>query len=285
MAAGAPIECTAVMLDIRKFTKALDAAAAKQEEDFPAFITDFCSTVVLIAQTLSPTVHVASTGDGALLIFTEPGRHARAAFLTALLAEPVLNRLFHSERGVRLFGARAEQKDGYFVSAFGIGIESGKAWKVDAVVAGQVAFSTYLSGAINMAARLEAQCKRFYRAPIIVGLECRKLLDSEYHAAREKSDAAVRKQQDCASNQACVVAAEQDAKTAQAEMDAANIKLGLRYLNELLVDGMETPISAFRATPTFIHAHSSGEIARQVAGNDLSERYDDAVTKLRMRGT
>src|SRR5262249_11085665 len=124
--------------------------------------------------------YVNSTGDGVLILFLH-SLHVRQGFLAGLMLHLSLQDKCDEYNG------RARQGGCPKVS-FGIGVESGEVCGVRAgpeTADGPPRVETYVGPCINVAARVEALTKGYYRAHTIVAehaheLLCRGLLGQSY---------------------------------------------------------------------------------------------------------
>lgn len=167
-----PVPATALVVDLRGFTAELSRTHARPAErrrytellaSMNAAVVE--SAVLALPPAARPTfalrVHVASTGDGALLVFLDPegdGTHARAGFLASVLLRASL--------GTRC-AAYADASGGEV--SFGIGVESGTVSAVGAYPTGVgVPLATVIGGCINAAARVQDLTKVVHRTDVLL---------------------------------------------------------------------------------------------------------------------
>lgn len=166
-AVGAPVPATAVVVDLRGFTAELNRTSDEDgsRERYCGFLAEMNEAVITATElalepalraTAETIVHIGATGDGALVVFTHPERHAQHALLAALLLRRLL------ERDCRTYAvASAGDLD------FGIGVESGTVRTVGAY--GPRTLATYIGTCINVAARVQDLTKTIDRTHIVFG--------------------------------------------------------------------------------------------------------------------
>lgn len=222
------MECSALFLDVRNFTKQL--SDDKKKIDFINIIQEvyLCGLKTCESIVKKEQFYINSTGDGFLIVvFSE--KHYLEAFLLALLLHIRVTDLFKKHKWQNL------EEGAYY---FGIGLESGYVYKVVAQNNEGKKIETYLGDVINIASRLEALSKEHARAPIIYGLELNqflvsKLCNKNYKELMEK-----------AKNNAC------NSEEYHREMNEINSKLLSSYLFENRLKGVEKPMPVFRISPT-----------------------------------
>lgn len=168
-----PLPSSALVVDLRGFTAELTRTHGlpDQRRRYCEMLAAMNAAVVECAWLASAParrgaferlVHVASTGDGALLVFLDPGTHHRTAFLAALLLRADLARICEGYR--RSLGPDAAVID------FGMGLESGHVSGVGAYpTSGRgVALATWIGGCINAAARVQALTKDVHRTDVLL---------------------------------------------------------------------------------------------------------------------
>ncbi|HEV8717388.1 MAG TPA: hypothetical protein VGX03_31780 [Candidatus Binatia bacterium] len=186
-----PLPATTLLLDIRNFTPNLNVAKADDRgiNGFCHFLSAFyarCLNASLIALPtglrLRPPLHMSSTGDGVLILFTHEA-HIRHGFLAALLLHVALQQ--------HCAGYNAQQHEGACPqTSFGIGVESGRVSRVRAQSLGDPGaplVDTYIGPCINVAARAEGVSKLLHRtntviAPTTNTLLCERLFGEDYTA-------------------------------------------------------------------------------------------------------
>jgi class 3 adenylate cyclase len=170
---------TALVVDLRNFTPNLGAAEVddKGTNVFCSFLAEFhamcvesCLMSVPKSDRDDPPFVVWSTGDGVLVCFTAPEQHVKHAYLSALVMQNILRRVcvqYAKERGVQTCAP----------IGFGIGLESGEVWGVQAESNGSgPKVRTYVGPCINIAARAQEVSKTLYRARTILGPEANRAL-------------------------------------------------------------------------------------------------------------
>lgn len=234
------IPATALIVDIRDFTptyRSFDEAG--KVDQFFEFLEAFLD-VNRAACTASfdgepgDRLYLKSTGDGVLAVFEsapgEPaGMHALRAWLAALRLVERLPALFEPLGATR--GAR-----------FGIGVESGTVNRV-----GPGTLGTRIGHCINRAARLEPITKMFAKTMLVIGEQANQLLvktlvglDYAELLARTRVDS----------------------ERAWAELREANDALGVLWIGNLMLKGVEQPLHAFRASPLKLSASLGAMIER-----------------------
>jgi class 3 adenylate cyclase len=234
------IPATALIIDIRDFTptyRALDDAGSV--EQFFGFLEAFlevnrAACVESFDGDPGDRLNLASTGDGVLAVFEgapgePPGRHAVRAWLAALRLVERLPALFAP------FG----DKQG---SRFGIGIESGT---VNRIGPGKLA--TRIGHCINRAARLEPITKMFQGTMLVIGEQANQLLVQ----AIEGIDYA-----------GLLATTRVDKERAWAALRAANDALGVLWIGNLMLKGVERPLHVFRASPLQLSTNLAAMIER-----------------------
>jgi len=157
---------TAVITDLRNFSKTFKDYQNSGDERFMEFIEEYYFTINSLATTISEKVWMHSIGDGILAIFLDKDDHDKKGYAYILAAHKALNNL------CRKF---VEENPGTHIS-FGIGADSGNVWKV-----GKGYLNTYVGTVINRAARIEALTKGFGKATTAVGDSLYKSLLKEFY--------------------------------------------------------------------------------------------------------
>src|SRR5262249_52769147 len=151
-----PTEATSLIADLRNFTPLLNVCGrdAQGVSTFCHFLGDVYSVVLRCCLTAlprrlrsHPPLHINSTGDGALIVFTGEW-HFASGFLAAILLDRELR------RRCQLFAA-ANRGAGFPQTWFGIGVESGSVSRIVAqppVEWARPVIDTYVGECINVAA-------------------------------------------------------------------------------------------------------------------------------------
>jgi class 3 adenylate cyclase len=221
------IPATALIIDIRDFTptyRTLDDAGdvARFFEFLEAFLeVNRAACHESFDGDPGDRLYLKSTGDGVLAVFEgapgePPGHHAVRAWLAALRLVERLPALF----------ASLGDKQG---SRFGIGIESGTVNRI-----GPGKLGTRIGHCINRAARLEPITKMFHGTMLVIGEQANQLLVQ----ALEGVDYAE-----------LLATTRTDGERAWAALRAANDALGVLWIGNLALKGVERPLHAFRASP------------------------------------
>lgn len=221
------IAATALIVDIRDFTptyRRFDEAG--DVEKFFEFLSSFLeenrrACVGSFDTEPGDQLYLKSTGDGALAVFESapgepPGRHAMRAWLAGLRLVERLPALF-DKLGIKT-GAR-----------FGIGIESGTVNRI-----GPGSLATRIGHCINRAARLEPITKMFRETMLVVGEEANqhlvRSLEGVDYAALLKSTRV-------------------EGEAAWVALRRANDSLGVFWIGNLMLKGVERPMHVFRLSP------------------------------------
>jgi class 3 adenylate cyclase len=145
---------TAVITDIRNFSKTFKDFQGKNSPNFLRFIKRYYLCQNKLARTLSDKVHMSSTGDGILAIFLDEENNHKVGFAYVLGTHRLLNNMCNKFM---------EENPGSLIS-FGMGADSGNVWNV-----GEGYLNTYVGTVINRASRLEQTTKLFARATTAIG--------------------------------------------------------------------------------------------------------------------
>jgi class 3 adenylate cyclase len=273
MSEATALECTAMMVDIRGFTTTLQKATRNEPKDgasrfrnFVDFLDRFYDACVVVAETLSPDpnrLYVNSTGDGIAALFLDPECHAQQAFLTGIVLAHGLSALF--DRYADLFPLRARAPDGYRVNQFGIGMDSGTVREV-ATTRSQAKLKTYIGNPLNIASRLESYTSTLHRTRMVVGSNTVNLLtNGQYERLYWPALAAI-----------------DDPNRARKMFDLLNTfdaDLGLKYLNELYLRGVDEPVKVFRLSPSLIGVESLVSVVRRISP-ELEESFHLAISRM-----
>ena len=237
---SAPLDATAVLVDLRNFTPNLKASpvGADGSNVFCELLAHFygiCVEAAIIAVGASdtPPMYLNSTGDGVLMVFFDPDHHYRHGFLTTLMLNCTLRSVcetYNAEHG----------RPGVPTTSFGIGIESGQVCRVtDTGRGGDVVVETYIGDCINVAARAEGFTKSVHETHAIVGVHtnsllCRALCDANYQRLM---------------NVALDQEIDDDARLAiHDEMMTLNRRLCLTFMQVTVLKGVDEPIPLFRVS-------------------------------------
>lgn len=236
------VPATAVVVDLRGFTAELSRTHSRpvQRRLYCQFLASMNAAVVHSATlALEPSdrahfarrVHLASTGDGALLAFRGDG-HPRSAYLAALLLRAALS---------ALCAEYSRTTDGGVID-FGIGVESGTVTGVGAHPVGDgVSLATVVGGCINAAARVQDLTKVVHRTNVllcnrVVEALTTDLLHQDYRTLMEG---------------ALVPAGSIDDDTylaLETRMVELNRRLCLQFLHHHLLRGFDGPQAIFRVS-------------------------------------
>ncbi len=191
-----PVPATAILVDLRNFTPNLNAAGEDERginlycyflSQFYALCIDACLVALPPSLRERPPLHISSTGDGVLIIFTHD-LHARHGFLATIILHMVL--------GAKCNKYNADpQHAGSPPTSFGIGVDSGEVCRIRAFPPGEDPFpivDTSIGSCINVAARAEAATKAFAHIRTIISnntneLLCQHLFGESYTALGERS--------------------------------------------------------------------------------------------------
>lgn len=157
---------TAVITDIRNFSKTFKEFQNNESDNFLHFIEEYYMMENNLARIISDEVHMSSTGDGIVAIFLDDETHHKDGFAYILATHRLLNQLCNKFM---------EENPGSFIS-FGIGSDSGNVWKV-----GTGFLRTYVGTVINRAARIEEMTKIFANTTTAVGNSVYKYLMKEFY--------------------------------------------------------------------------------------------------------
>jgi class 3 adenylate cyclase len=247
-----PIPATAIIVDLRNFTPNLKAAPTD-----PAGVNTFCHflaefyarcldaslTAILHGEREEPPLSMTSTGDGVLIIFTDPSRHFVHAFLTAMLLHSTLSRACDA------YNVTLEHP-GIPRTSFGIGLESGTVCRVRALAssgAREPIVDTFIGDCINVAARAQDVSKLLFQAHTIVAAQanellCRLLFQESYASLMEQAvhpgldDAARLRLYD--------------------RMTECNRTLCLTFVHQHVLKGVDRPLALFRVAETAVRQGS-----------------------------
>jgi hypothetical protein len=238
--AAPPVPATAMVIDLRNFTPSLMAAPddARGVNEFCHFLSDFyarclraCLVALPEALRSAPPLHMSSTGDGVVVVFTDVEGHHRHAFLAALVLHHVLD-----VRCDLYNGARPEAQ---LATSYGIGLESGSVHRVRALprVRGTApVIDTFIGACINVAARAEGVTKTLARSRCILAgdVNCilvRDLFGVDYD---EMVAASVRATDDA------------ERLEAQDQMARLNRDMCLTFMHDHVLKGVEQPVALYR---------------------------------------
>lgn len=243
------LPATALIVDIRDFTptyRRLDDAG--QTERFFEFLEGFleiCRGACRESFASDPgdQLYLSSTGDGVLAVFEHAAGeradlHAVRAWLAGLRLVERLPALF----------AKLHAAEG---SRFGIGIESGTVNRV-----GPGPLATRIGHCINRAARLEPITKMFRETMLVVGEQANQLLVQ----GLEGVDYA-----------ALLRSTRTEGERAWVGLRNANDSLGVFWIGNLMLKGVERPMHVFRLSPAKV-------------STDLAEMIGRAANHLRAGG-
>ena len=242
--ASKPVPATALVIDLRNFTPNLKASSLDENgvDEFCSFLAEFhaiCIDAALMAlpQSLreeSP-VHMASTGDGMIIVFFDEHKHFVHGYLASVLLHKKLEEVCLNYN---------VKKEGTGVPKiwFGIGAESGK---VSPVQAGyKTAFAgpsihTVLGNCINVASRAEGVTKelagsRTILAGTTVELLTKSLLDVDFKKLR-----------DMTSHVESGFAVKNETELRMTEL---NHMLCLKFLHLHNLQGVDNPIALYRVS-------------------------------------
>lgn len=238
------IPATALIVDIRDFTptyRRLDEAG--EAARFFTFLEEFLEVNLTACHASfdgrpGDQLYLKSTGDGALAVFESapgepPDRHAIRAWLAGLRLAERLPPLF-AQLGGQARGAR-----------FGIGIESGTVNRV-----GPGTLATRIGHCINRAARLEGLNKMFLQNMLVIGEDANQLLVQGL---------------DGVDYAALLASTRVEGERAWAGLRRANDSLGVFWVGNLMLRGVERPMHVFRASPAKISTDLAGMIGRAEA--------------------
>lgn len=158
--------CTAVITDIRNFSKTFKDFQNKEDDTFLTFIENYYLLQNKLARTISKKVYMSSTGDGILAIFLDDKNEQQKAYAYILATY----RLLHN-----LCDEFMKNNSGTLLS-FGMGADSGNVWKV-----GNGFLSTYVGTVINRASRIEDATKQFADTTTAIGNSLYKSLVKEFY--------------------------------------------------------------------------------------------------------
>jgi class 3 adenylate cyclase len=234
------IPATALIVDIRDFTptyRRLDDAG--EVERFFEFLEAFLEVNRAACHASfdgdpGDQLYLKSTGDGVLAVFESmpgepPGRHAARAWLAGLRLVERLPALF-------------KQLGGFGKAPFGIGIESGT---VNRIGPGRLA--TRIGHCINRAARLEPITKLFSGTLLVIGEQANQHLVNALQSVDYDE---------------LLKATRVEGERAWAALRSANDALGVLWIGNLVLKGVERPTHVFRASPLKLSTDLAAMIGR-----------------------
>lgn len=145
---------TAVITDIRNFSRTFKEFQNKNSSEFLDFMKDYYVSQNKLAKSFSDKVYMSSTGDGILAIFLDKDTHYKSAFAYIIATHRLLSNMCKKFM---------DKNPGYVIS-FGIGADSGNVWNI-----GEGYLSTYMGTVINRSKRLEQTTKLFAKATTAIG--------------------------------------------------------------------------------------------------------------------
>jgi class 3 adenylate cyclase len=238
---------TAILVDLRNFTAHLYASTVDAEgvnvfcrflSGFHALCLDACLLAFPPSQRADPALYMQSTGDGAIVVFTDPKHHATQAMLGAIVMHRALERLC-----------------GYYnqtlppnsvLTSFGIGVESGEVGRISARptpgARGPV-IDTYIGQCINVASRVQEVTKTLHSARTIFSentnnVLCRSLFGVDYPGLMREAEAA-----DVADHRRMRL---------HDEMNEINRSLCLAFLHQHKLRGLDVPMALFRLSESSV---------------------------------
>jgi class 3 adenylate cyclase len=235
-----PIRATSVIVDLRNFTPLLSNSGHDDEGigRFCHFLGQVYSVIIESSLTAIPSrlradppVHVNSTGDGALIVFTGEW-HFAYGFLAAILLDSALM------QRCRLFNEQTQEL-GLPRTGFGVGVESGTVSRITAEPApkwpGPI-IDAFVGPCINVSARAEGISRQIDKAftvfaDNVIEQVAQALFDENYH---DKSDA----------ERACRNDAERHPiHDSKRDLDR---KLCITYLHRHHLKGVDHPLPMYR---------------------------------------
>lgn len=235
---------TALLVDLRHFTSNLKAARADEQgvNVYCRFLGRFyatCLDAALIAvppgRREDPPLTMSSTGDGVLVLFTDPDWHFAHAYLAALVLHGVLGRTCEGYH-------RHEPAPGVPRTSFGIGVESGRVARIRAAPrnAQQApVVDTYIGECINVAARVQEVTKLLYQAHTIIGADtntllCERLFARSYPELMQAAES--------------ITLTDGDRLALHGLMSDLNRRLCLAFLHQHQLRGVDRPLPLFRVS-------------------------------------
>lgn len=157
---------TAVLTDIRNFSKTFKEFQHKESDEFLKFIEKYYMLQNSLARTISDKVHMSSTGDGILAIFLDKEDHHKKSYAYILSTHKMMHSLCREFEN---------NHPGYTVS-FGMGADSGSVWKV-----GDGFLRTYVGTVINRSSRIERSTRLFANVTTAIGNSLYKSLVKDFY--------------------------------------------------------------------------------------------------------
>jgi class 3 adenylate cyclase len=244
-----PVPATAIVIDLRNFTPNLKASQLDHDgvDQFSSFLAKFhalCIDAAMLAMPpalqKNPPLHIASTGDGMIMVFLDADRHFAHGYLASLLLHKKLETVCEQYNAAHLN-----------VDAppiwFGIGVDTGTVSPVMAGVVSDVSkpsIHTVLGNCINIAARAQGITKLLAGSRTIVAGNtfeylCDTLLQTDFRKLKAITT--------CSSEQFC-----EKTKT-EREMSALNHQLCVKFLHLHHLKGVDKPVDLYRVSESALH--------------------------------
>lgn len=233
---------TNVVADLRNFTRSLNAApndelGVNEYCHFLSEIYGLCLGASLAALPRAlrdrPPLSISSTGDGVLIVFTEPANHVLHGYLTALI--------LHSRLDTSCSRYNAGLGDPFQPRTdFGIGVESGVVSRIEAYPEDHrdnpIVYS-YIGECINVASRAEVVTKSLHKSRTIVAgrtneLLCQRLFGVSYN--------------DYVSATTDAVLTDDRRLAKHDQMNELNRRLCLTFIHNHMLKGVTEPTPLFR---------------------------------------
>jgi len=258
--ASKPIAATALVIDLRNFTPNLKASKLDEDgvDEFCSFLAEFhaiCIDAAMMAmpETLrdDPPVHMASTGDGMIIVFLDEKTHFIHGYLAALLLHKRLEAVCHSYNAIT-------EGTGVPHIWYGIGVESGSVSPVRAGCGSKSikpSIHTVLGNCINVASRAQGVTKllagsRTIVAGTTVELLTEKILGTDFKELKTATSGET---------------TEFEVKTrTELHMGELNHRVCLKYLHLHNLKGVDKPVALYRVS------ESALQLGNDIFGNLLS---------------
>ncbi len=236
-------DVSVLITDIRNFTPNLKSGKILQDGNnifcqFLARFYDCCVQACITAcgQEEPRPLYLNSTGDGVLSVFLSPERHFLDAYLAGIILCHTLPPLCEEYN---------QEKPHYTPDvSFGIGLESGSAWRVisyDTEESHTRIIETFIGDCIDVAARVETSTKDHARTFMLLSkqinqLLCTRLFDENYHElVKYALDEAL---------------SDDERKYVWDKMTRLNERLMVTFLGNHNMKGVLEPVPLFRLSPT-----------------------------------
>jgi len=246
------VPATALVIDLRNFTPNLKASELDESgvDQFCSFLAEFhalCIDAAMMAMPPAlredPPVHMASTGDGMIIVFLDKDRHFIHGYLAALLLHKKLEGVCHDYNNL-IEGKRVPR------IWFGVGVESGQVSPVQAGCSSQhpkPSMQTVLGNCINVASRAQSVTKQLAGSRTIIAsttveLLTEALLDTDFRELKSLT-----------SNLSTGFEAKAKAESYMTDL---NHQVCLKFLHLHNLKGVDNPIALYRVSESALRLNN-----------------------------